>query len=168
MVVKLYRQKGAAGFFTPRRRRSGVVLTAEVKAKAQALLGEGKSVAEVGKALSILSDTLRKALDRLGRLTEMSTQCGGKSRATSTQRAWNLRARLRPHGKILRLRMTSKVLLPRWRGVSTASTILLIDLLTHNPEKLRRRRNVAASRSRSGFRVLHPQALVSCQTVKDS
>jgi hypothetical protein len=58
----LYRQKGAAGFFAPRRRRSGVVLTAEVKAKAQALLGEGKSVAEVGKALSILSDTLRKAI----------------------------------------------------------------------------------------------------------
>jgi hypothetical protein len=60
--VKLYREKGAPGFFAPRRRRSAVVLTAEVKAQAQALLEEGKSVPEVGKALSILPDTLRKAM----------------------------------------------------------------------------------------------------------
>ena len=60
--VKLYREKGAQGFFAPRRRRSGVVLTAEVKAQAQALLEEGTSVPEVGKALSILADTLRKAI----------------------------------------------------------------------------------------------------------
>jgi hypothetical protein len=33
-----------------------------VKAQAQALLEEGKSVPEVGKALSILADTLRKAI----------------------------------------------------------------------------------------------------------
>ena len=46
--VKLYRDKGAQGFFAPRRRRSGVVLNPEVKTQAQALLGEGKSPAEVG------------------------------------------------------------------------------------------------------------------------
>ena len=39
-----------------------MVLTPEVKVQAQALLEEGKSVAEVGKALSILPDTLRKAV----------------------------------------------------------------------------------------------------------
>jgi hypothetical protein len=33
-----------------------------VKAQAQALLDEGKSPGEVGKDLSILSDTLRKAI----------------------------------------------------------------------------------------------------------
>ena len=60
--VKLYREKGAQGFFAPRRRRSAVVLTPEVKAQAQALLGEGKSVPEVGTALRILPDTLRKAI----------------------------------------------------------------------------------------------------------
>ena len=60
--VKLYREKGAAGFYAPRRRRSAVVLTAEVKAQAQARLQEGQSVAAVGKALSILPDTLRKAI----------------------------------------------------------------------------------------------------------
>ena len=60
--VKLYRDKGAAGFFAPRRRRSAVVLKPEVKARAQALLDEGKSTPEVGKELSILSDTLRKAI----------------------------------------------------------------------------------------------------------
>jgi hypothetical protein len=50
--VKLYREKGAQGFFAARRRRSGVVLTAEVKAQAQARLEEGQSVAEVGKGSS--------------------------------------------------------------------------------------------------------------------
>jgi transposase-like protein len=65
--VKLYRQKGAPGFFAPRRRRSAVVLTPEVKAQAQVLLEAGKSVPEVGKALSILADTLRKAI-RAGHL----------------------------------------------------------------------------------------------------
>jgi transposase-like protein len=60
--VKLYREKGAQGFFAPRRRRSAVVLTPEVKAQAQALLEEGKSVPEVGTALGILPDTLRKAI----------------------------------------------------------------------------------------------------------
>jgi hypothetical protein len=39
-----------------------VVLTPEVKAQAQARLEEGQSVPEVGKALSILPDTLRKAI----------------------------------------------------------------------------------------------------------
>ena len=39
-----------------------MVLTPEVKAQAQTLLGEGRSVPEVGKALSILPDTLRKAI----------------------------------------------------------------------------------------------------------
>jgi transposase-like protein len=65
--VKLYREKGARGFFAPRRRRSAGVLTAEVKAQAQARLEEGQSVAEVGKALTILPDTLRKAI-RAGHL----------------------------------------------------------------------------------------------------
>ena len=58
----MYREKGAQGFFAPRRRRSAVVLTPEVKAQAQALLEEGKSVPEVGTALRILPDTLRKAI----------------------------------------------------------------------------------------------------------
>jgi hypothetical protein len=60
--VKLYRDKGAQGFFAPRRRRSGAVLTPEVKARAQALLDGGKSPGEVGKELSVLADTLRKAI----------------------------------------------------------------------------------------------------------
>ena len=60
--AKLYREKGAAGFFAPRRRRSAVVLTDEVKAQAQVLLSEGKSAAEVGQQLVILPDTVRKAI----------------------------------------------------------------------------------------------------------
>ena len=40
--AKLYREKGAAGFFAPRRRRFAAVLTEEVKPQAQARLDEGK------------------------------------------------------------------------------------------------------------------------------
>ncbi len=65
--AKLYREKGAAGFFAPRRRRSAVVLTAEVKPQAQALLDEGKSAAEVGQELAILPDTVRPAAGDPGR-----------------------------------------------------------------------------------------------------
>jgi hypothetical protein len=60
--AKLYREKGASGFFAPRRRRSAVVLTEDVKAQAQVLLSEGKSVTEVGHTLAILPDTVRKAI----------------------------------------------------------------------------------------------------------
>jgi hypothetical protein len=65
--MKVHREQGAAGFFRPRRRRSASVLTAEVKQRAQALLDEGKSVPEVGLAVGVAGDTLRKAI-QAGRL----------------------------------------------------------------------------------------------------
>jgi hypothetical protein len=60
--MKVHREQGAAGFFRPRRRRSASVLTPEVKPRAQALLDEGKSVPEVGLAIGVAGDTLRKAI----------------------------------------------------------------------------------------------------------
>jgi len=50
--VKLYREKGAQGFFAPRRRRSAVVLTPEVKAQAQALLGGRQECAGGGDGVT--------------------------------------------------------------------------------------------------------------------
>jgi len=61
--VKLYRERGAAGFFEPpSRRRSGRVLKGEVLTRAQALLEEGWSVPEVARELGVLANTLHKAI----------------------------------------------------------------------------------------------------------
>jgi len=69
--ARRYRDSGAKGFFTPPKRRSAAVLKGEVKEQAQALLDEGKSVPEVGKATGVLADTLHKAIDS-GRLHQPS------------------------------------------------------------------------------------------------
>ena len=61
--VKLYRERGAEGFFEPRpRQRSETKLSGEIKERAQQLLEEGKNVAEVGRALNVLPTTLHKAI----------------------------------------------------------------------------------------------------------
>lgn len=67
--VKLYREQGAKGFFAPRRRRSAAVLKGESQQRAQALLDAGRNVAEVGREIDVLADTLRKAI-RAGRLRQ--------------------------------------------------------------------------------------------------
>jgi hypothetical protein len=59
---KWYRQKGAPGFWAPRRRRSAVVLTPAGQAPAQVLWQAGTRVPEVGKAWSLRADTVRKAI----------------------------------------------------------------------------------------------------------
>lgn len=65
--VKLYREKGVAGFFEPPRRRGAAVLTQEVLGKAQRLFDEGLEIAEIASQLDLLPDTLRKAV-RAGKL----------------------------------------------------------------------------------------------------
>jgi transposase-like protein len=60
--VKLFREKGTAGFYAPRVSRGAAVLTPPVMEKAQQLLDEGNSVAEVAKELGIKRDTLGKAV----------------------------------------------------------------------------------------------------------
>lgn len=69
--VKKYRKGGADAFFTPRKGRSGSVLTDEVKARTQELFVSGKSKREVAEELGIKYDTLRKAVNQ-GRLFEPS------------------------------------------------------------------------------------------------
>ena len=67
--MKVHRERGAAGFFQPPRRRSASVLTPEVKQRVQALLDQGESVPKVSLAVGIAGNTLHKAI-RAGRLHE--------------------------------------------------------------------------------------------------
>ena len=62
--VKLYRERGAEGFFQPQsRKRSGRVLKGELLTRAQTLLAEGWSVPEVARELGVLANTLHKAVE---------------------------------------------------------------------------------------------------------
>jgi len=60
--VKLYREKGAAGFFEPPQRRGPAVLTPDVLQKVQAMLDHEYTVSEIANELSLKADTLRKAI----------------------------------------------------------------------------------------------------------
>ena len=66
--VNRYRSGGVNAFYTPRAARGASVMTPEVTAEAQRLLGAGESRTEVAERLGIKLDTLRKAI-RHGRLT---------------------------------------------------------------------------------------------------
>ena len=66
--VKLFRQRGAQGFYETKQRQSSASgLQGEVRERARALLEEGRSVPEVAGELKVLSNTLHKAI-RAGRL----------------------------------------------------------------------------------------------------
>ena len=69
-AVKLYGQKGVAGFFEKRKTRGASVLTPSVLSHAQELLNEGLTVGEVANRLTIKYDTLKKAI-KAGRLQDI-------------------------------------------------------------------------------------------------
>lgn len=61
--VKLYRDHGAKGFYEAKPRHSSAsVLKGEVLEQAQRFLDEGRSVPEVAGELSVLANTLHKAI----------------------------------------------------------------------------------------------------------
>ncbi len=60
--VKLYREKGMAGFFAEPNRRGPAVLTPPVIEKIQGLLDVGRSIPAIAKELELQADTLRKAV----------------------------------------------------------------------------------------------------------
>ena len=60
--VKLYREKGMAGFFAEPKRRGPAVLTPPVLEQIQGLLDEGWEIPRISKELSLKADTLRKAV----------------------------------------------------------------------------------------------------------
>jgi hypothetical protein len=61
-ATKLYRQRGAAGFFVPKARREGSRLNTEKLEQARALLVQGHSLPVVSEHTGVLTDTLRKAI----------------------------------------------------------------------------------------------------------
>jgi hypothetical protein len=65
--TKLYRERGAAGFFVPKARREGSKLNAQKLEEARALLAQGQPLAVVSAQSGVLTDTLRKAI-QAGRL----------------------------------------------------------------------------------------------------
>lgn len=65
--TKLYRERGAAGFFVPKSRRTGSKLDPRKLEEAAALLVQGHGVVEVSRQTGVLNDTLRKAIQS-GRL----------------------------------------------------------------------------------------------------
>jgi Transposase protein len=67
--VNKYRAGGVKAFYTPRATRRASVMTPQVTAQAQQLLGVGWSRREVAEHLNFKLDTLRKAIQQ-GRLTE--------------------------------------------------------------------------------------------------
>jgi transposase len=69
-ATKLYRERGAAGFFVPKARREGSKLNDEKLEEARAMLKKGHSLAEVSEQTGVLKDTLRKAI-KAGRLPEV-------------------------------------------------------------------------------------------------
>lgn len=65
--VKIYREKGPRGFYTPRVTRGPAVLVDGVVVQAEERLAEGASVAEVAEQLNVKLNTLQKAI-RAGRV----------------------------------------------------------------------------------------------------
>ena len=66
---KIYRQKGAKGFFgTKKFEKRGNVLTKELLPEIQGFLNQGKTLKEIGEDLSIKPDTIQKGI-QTGRLT---------------------------------------------------------------------------------------------------
>lgn len=60
--VKLFREKGVAGFYAPRKTRGATVLIAEKLAEVQSLLSIGSTINEISKTMDIKADTIRKAV----------------------------------------------------------------------------------------------------------
>ena len=66
-ATKLYRERGAAGFFVPKARREGSKLNTATLEQARALLVQGQPLLVVSQRTGVLADTLRKAIEA-GRL----------------------------------------------------------------------------------------------------
>ena len=79
-AVRLYREKGAAGFYAPRRGRGASVLTPEVLEKLQGLLDEGIPRSQAAHQLGLKPDTVAKAV-KAGRLREKKNYCRGRCAA---------------------------------------------------------------------------------------
>ena len=60
--VKLYREKGMAGFFEKPQRRGPAVLTPDVLKEVQSMLDNERSIPKIAREMGLKADTLRKAV----------------------------------------------------------------------------------------------------------
>jgi hypothetical protein len=81
-ATKLYRERGAAGFFVPKARREGSRLNTQTLEQARALVVQGHPLAVVSRQTGVLTDTLRKAIGagRLPALKKTKARVRCKSR----------------------------------------------------------------------------------------
>ena len=86
--VNRYRTGGVGAFYTPRAPRGASVITPEVAARAQQLLGAGWTPGEVARELGLKLDTLRKAIQQ-GRLIR---PCPPPARGANTRKSCHCRA----------------------------------------------------------------------------
>lgn len=96
--VKIYREKGPAGFFEQRRTRGPAVLTSSVLAEAQSLLDDGNETAAVAKQLDLKPNTLAKAV-RDGRLHKPQPQKSGPVAEASSKSQRSLEDSEAPMGR---------------------------------------------------------------------
>lgn len=82
--VKLYREKGMAGFFEKPKCRGPAVLTPPVLEQIQLMLDAELSIPEIARELSLKADTLRKAVSA-GKLHKPQK----KSRASAERTLWD-------------------------------------------------------------------------------
>ena len=87
--VKLFRAKGAKGFFTPRNQRGAGVLTEDVCLKIQDLLDQNNTPSDIAKCLSLKSDTIRKAIafGRLHRVSSNTVKTGEEIATSKSERS---------------------------------------------------------------------------------
>ncbi len=80
--VKLYREKGIAGFFEKPKRRGPAVLTPQVLGKVQTMLDAEHSIPEIARKLDLKADTLHKAV-RAGKLHKPQKKTRTAAESTS-------------------------------------------------------------------------------------
>ncbi len=85
-AVKVYRQKGDAGFYAPTGVRGPAVMTAEVMDTCRRLLAEGKSRSEVAVAVGVMKANVDKAIQK-GRLPESAGFARSGHPSTRSERA---------------------------------------------------------------------------------
>jgi hypothetical protein len=78
-ATKVYRERGAAGFFVSKARREGSRLTTEKLEQARLLLVQGHSLVVVSQQTGVLIDTLRKAI-AAGRLPTIKKKTKTRAR----------------------------------------------------------------------------------------
>jgi len=84
--AKKFREEGTQGFYQPRPRRRGNVLTDEVLTQAQNMLNQGVSRSDVADELGVLPDTIRKAINQ-ERLLEPALDLASPPQSSSSDKS---------------------------------------------------------------------------------